>query len=368
MFSLKPDCETVLERFEAWWECQVLDRPPVQVVLSKPAAEQVSPPSRHHASLRDRWMDTAYVVEHFQASLQNRIFLGDALPVAMPNLGPDLFAACYGCPLIFGEHTTWSEPILTDWSEASLAALRLDENNVYYRKILELTDALIEAGRDRFIVGYTDLHGGGDALAAFRDPQNLLLDTLEHPDAVKALCGRITPEFLRVYDTLHDRLGAAGMPSTTWLPATCRGKFHVPSNDFSCMISDQTFEDLFIPSIIEECRHMDRNIYHLDGPQALRYLDRLLDIPEIHAIQWVPGAGHDKWSDWIAVYQRIQARGKAFVTGCVPVDELPLLFDSLAPEGVWIGGVSGLQDRADVDALLARLGRWTGRGARACIR
>ena len=45
-----------------------------------------------------------------------------------------------------------------------MSALRLDTGNEYYLKILEITDALLDAGRDRFIVGYTDLHPGGDDL------------------------------------------------------------------------------------------------------------------------------------------------------------------------------------------------------------
>jgi hypothetical protein len=31
--------------------------------------------------------------------------------------------------------------------------------------------------------------------------------------------------------------------------------------------------------------------------RSLRYLDCLLEIPEIHAIQWVPGAGREYWAD-----------------------------------------------------------------------
>jgi len=361
-FELKPDFDVVMDRFEAWWQGMVIDRPLASITLPKPAGARVPVPERRHATLRDRWMDTEFVVASHVARLHNAQFIGEALPVAMPNLGPDIFAACYGCPLTFGEHTSWSEPILDDLSPASVASLALDTENEYYSKIIELTDALVAAGQGRFMVGYTDLHGGGDALAAFRAPLNLLLDTIENPDGIKAAIPHITQDFLAFYDTLYERLSAAGMPSTTWLHATCRGRFHVPSNDFSCMISDAAFEDLFIPGIIEECRHMDRNMYHLDGPQALRYLDRLLDIPEIHAIQWVPGAGHDYWADWIEVYQRIQARGKAFVTGCVPLADLPLLFNSLAPEGVWIGGIAGLKTMDEAEDVLARLKTWVGRG------
>ena len=107
---------------------------------------------------------------------------------------------------------------------------------------------------------------------------------------------------------------------------------------------------------------MDRCIDHLDGPQALRYLDRLLDIPEIHAIQWVPGAGHDYWADQVEVYQRIQAGGKALVTVGVPANELPALFEALKPAGVWIGGVSGITNRAEADAVLSAVTAWAVKG------
>ncbi len=356
MFELKPDFEDVLARYEAWWACEIRDRPLTSITFRKPREARLSVPEKVHASLREQWMDTTFVVERSEAELRNRVTYADALPVAYPNLGPEVFSAFYGCPLEFGETTSWSEPILDDWRPETLAQLQLDEDNVYYRKILELMDALIEAGRDTFIVGYTDLHPGGDAIAAFRDPQQLCLDMIDHRAEVKALCERVTDDFLRVYDLYHARLQAAEMPSTTWLKATCSGKYHVPSNDFSCMISDQMFEEVFLPEIIRECQHMDRCIYHLDGPEALRYLDTLLAISEIHAIQWVPGAGRDDWRDWIDVYRRIQAAGKAF---CLypPVEELDDLFEVLRPEGAWLI-VSGVEDEDMAHAALQKITRW----------
>ena len=127
------------------------------------------------------------------------------------------------------------------------------------------------------------------------------------------------------------------------------------------MISAVAFEDLFIPGIIRECQHMDRCIYHLDGPQALRFLDRLLEIPEIHAIQWVPGAGQDYWADWIDVYQRIQSKNKALQILSVQAKDLKLLFATLKPEGVWISSVSGISDQSEAEAVLGEIAQWTKR-------
>ncbi|MGC9347316.1 MAG: trimethylamine corrinoid protein 2 [Anaerolineae bacterium] len=356
MFELKPDFEGVMDRYEAWWQCEIVDRPLVSMSFGKPLDERVPVPEKKHVTWRERWMDTTYVVERTVAQLRNRIYYADALPVTWPNLGPEVFSAFYGCPLEFGETTSWSEPILEDWTPQSVDTLQLDRNNVYFRKILELTDALLEVGRDTFIVGYTDIHPGGDAIAAFRDPQKLCIDMIEHPDAVKALCERVTDDFIEVYDLYYEKLSDAGMPSTTWLNATCRGRYHVPSNDFSCMVSEQMFEEIFLPGIVRECQHMDRNIYHLDGPQALRYLDTLLAIPEIHAIQWVPGAGQDHWADWVQVYRRIQAAGKAC---CLypPVQDLDDVIEALRPEGAWLI-VSGVENQAMAQAALKKVERW----------
>lgn len=358
MFELKPDFEDVLNRYEAWWKCDLADRPLVSMAFPLDEADRVPVPWKQHATMRDRWMDTAYIVAQAEAQLRNTVHFADSLPIAWPNLGPEVFSAFYGCEMDYGDITAWSKPILADWSNESVENLRLDWNSFYFRKLVEMTEALIAAGKGKFIVGYTDLHGGGDAIAAFRDPQELLIDTLEHPEAIRKLCDRITVDFLAVYDYFHDMLSAAGMPSTTWLSATGKGKYHVPSNDFSCMISDAAFEDLFIPGIIRECRHMDRCIYHLDGPQALRYLDRLLEIPEIHAIQWVPGAGHDYWAEWIEVYQRIQRKKKAFCIS-LPVQDLNRLFESLDPRGVWISGLWGISNRQEAEAALRAIAQWT---------
>ncbi len=357
MFELKPDYEEVFNRYEAWWDCDIVDRPLVSMAFPVPRFERKNVPQKKYATVRERWMDTAQVVAQAEVRLRNTVHFADSLPIAWPNLGPEVFSAFYGCELEYGERTAWSKPVLADWSDASVEKLQLDRNSFYFRKLEEMTEALIAAGKGKFIVGYTDLHGGGDAIAAFRDPQELLIDTIEHPEAITRLCDRITTEFLAVYDHFHQILSASGMPSTTWLSATCKGKYHVPSNDFSCMISSESFEQLFVPGIIRECQHMDRCIYHLDGPQALRYLDRLLEMPEIHAIQWVPGAGHDYWADSIDVYRRIQSRNKALCLG-LPAKDLPLLFKTLDPRGVWLS-VWGISNQQEAEAALGDIAKWT---------
>lgn len=357
MFVFKADFAEVLERYEAWWDGALVDRALTSISFAKPAAERVALPDKTFATQAERWADAQYQAEWAHARLANTVYYADAVPTAYANLGPDVFASFYGCELVFAETTSWSEKLWRDWRPEMIETLHLDLESSYFKKIDELTDALLAIGAGKFNVGYTDLHPGADALAALRGPENLCLDLLEHPAEIKALCARITDDFLRVYDHYHKKLSLASNYSATWLGAISRGKMHVPCNDFSCMVSARHFEELFLPDIVRECRHMDRNVYHLDGPQALRFLDLLLAVPEIDAVQWVPGAGQDDWKEWIEVYQRIQAANKSCIVYRVLPGELDLLFAALRPEGTWIH-MDGITTTEQADAVLKRISAW----------
>ncbi len=356
MLAFKPDLHQTMQRMEAFWQCAVLDRPVAQFTIEKPAAEQVPLPQIDHATTAERWLDVEYQAKLTDAQLSNRLFLADSLPVAFPNLGPEILAAFYGSPLYFGDYgTSWSEPILKDWSTAD--NLTLDWDNPYFHKLAELTDAMLELGRDKYIVGMPDWHPGGDLLAALRNPQDLAIDLIERPAQVKALLQRLQPDYYKVYDFWYAKLKNAGQAITSWLDLASYEKYYIPSNDFSALISPKMYREFFLAGIAEECRFLDRSIYHLDGPGALRHLDMILQIPELHAVQWVPGAGREGFSKWVQVYQKIQAAGKGIIVYC-EVSDLELVMQTLSPRGLALH-ISGVPDLETGDNLLAGLERWT---------
>jgi hypothetical protein len=356
MLELKPDFDHSYQRIEAFWHNQVLDRPVTMFTLYKPASEQAPLPVSLHSSNADRWLDVEYQAELALASLQNQVFLGDTLPIAFPNLGPEVFSSFFGCPIHFSDvGTSWTDPILEDWQDAD--DLHCDWDNPYLKKLEEMTEALLEIGRGKFLTGMTDWHPGGDALAAFRDPQRLAMDLLDNLEAVKRLLERIEADYFAVYDHFYNILRQSGQPITSWTPLMYEGKYYIPSNDFSIMISKQLFDDIFLPGIQRECQFLDRSIYHLDGPGALRHLDSLLGISELHAVQWVPGAGNEAFARWIQVYQKIQAAGKGIQVNC-RAEEISQVMEYLQPEGLFLW-ISGVPDEENGTALLNRLMEWT---------
>lgn len=350
--AYKPDAARAMERMEAWWEREILDRPTVQVTAPKPGGKPA--PAKRHASLRDRWMDVEYTLACHDAWMSGAYYGGEILPAFFPNLGPEIMTAALGAELHFTEETSWSEPILKDWT--AVPDLRIDPENVYVRTILEMTRLGLEMGRGKFLTGLTDLHPGGDLAASLRDPEQFCLDCALEPEQVLRLMNQLRPTFYEFYDLQYRLMLEAGQTITTsWLPLATEGRYYIPSNDFSCMVSPEMMRRFFLDEIIEECNWLDRSIYHLDGPNALPHLDLLLEIESLDAVQFVYGAGNEPASRWMPVYKRVQEAGKNLHIS-IDAAELETFMDALRPQGVmlsmWVGSVE------EADAILRRVERW----------
>ncbi|MDK3157884.1 hypothetical protein QPK87_15065 [Kamptonema cortianum] len=353
----KKNAQAASERIEAFWNRALLDRP--AIIVTAPAAQPREYPKKTHATHADRWLDIEYAVDWAEAQVRNIYWGGDSLPLTFPNLGPEVIATGYGCPLEFGEYTTWSVPIITDWDR--LEGLKFDRTNFFIETMMKMTRAMLERARGRWLVGHTDIHPGGDLAASLRGPQELCIDIAEDPDHVRKLLTKIQPAFEEFYSMIHDLIREYGQTmTTTWSPIYARGKFYIPSNDFSCMISSPKFKELFIPGLIEEIRFLDRSLYHLDGPQALRHLPLLLDIPELDAVQWVFGSGNGPAAKWAHVYKQIQDAGKCVQVVEMTAEDMNPLMDVLNPEGVVF--MLSAASPEEADALVSRVARWTKAG------
>ena len=356
MFSLKPDYEKTRQRFNAFWERELIDRPPVNIIL--PGEKKQEIPQKSYKTHEERWMDVEFRAMADAMSLENLNFFADSLPIAWPNLGPEFFSAMCGCRYIFGESTTWTEPCLDDMQDYDKLS-EPDFSHPVFKAIDKYTDLLLEYGKGKFIVGLTDIHPGGDHLAALRDPQNLAFDMIDCPELVKDALKKSYVGSNRLYDYFYNKIKSfdPDMPITTWTPAISDQSFYVPSNDFSCMISKEMFDDVFLQGIADECKYFTHSIYHLDGPGALRHLDSLLSIPELDAVQWVFGAGNEGYHKWVKVYQKIQAAGKGIEMNC-HVSELPMIFETLKPEGLWFSTIRGIDSPDTAEKALKRIEKW----------
>ncbi|HRW05804.1 MAG TPA: hypothetical protein P5121_11945 [Caldilineaceae bacterium] len=333
--AYKADFAQTVTRFAAWWEGDLLDRPPVTVRVT-PSRPYQGPPA-NHATERARWLDVEYVVDAAIATMEQRDYVGDTFPIFWPNVGPEISATPYGCELTYTADTSWSTPVVqrcADWQQ--ILTRTPDFTNLYWQTVERMTDYALARCDGRYIVGLSDLHGNYDILAALRDPMQLCIDLMDCPALVRQAGRHVAQGFVAGFERLYAKVRAAGFGTTTWLPFYHEGPAYVPSCDFWCMLSPQMAQEMILPDLLVEMAPMERTIFHLDGPQALRHLDLLLDLPQLNAIQWVYGAGRGPAARWIAVYQRILRAGKSVqLLARDPADALAVLAET-GTRGVWV--------------------------------
>jgi hypothetical protein len=351
----KPDFEQAMRRVDAWIAGEMIDRPPVRFMAHNAFLDSGADLTGLTAKeRRARWLDPEYQIDRFLLSIEGRTFHGETFPVYWPNLGPDVYAAFYGAPLHFGEVTSWSTPIVHGWDD--LERLRFSPDNVYFRKLDELTRCALERCQGRFIVGYTDLHPGLDCAAAWRDPQQLCIDMIDSPELVSRLAELAIADFEAIYDHFDALLKAAGQLSVSWMGIPSYGRMHIPSCDFANLISPAMFRQFGLPILQREVRTMTHNVFHVDGKRVARHLDTILNVPEVHAIQWVQGVGDDQpIMQWTPLIQGLQARGVPVIVD-LSRRELDEFMAAMRPEGLFLWIAADSED--EEQAIVAKLNRW----------
>lgn len=351
------DGERALARVEAWFANEIIDRVPVRFSAHNAFVEQaqeeiaeLSPAAR-----KAWWFDVERQVALFEKSLAGRTFHGETFPVYWPNLGPEVYAAFYGSELIYGEVTAWSVPLVE--TEEDIERIELDMENEYFQTLEAMTRLALERCEGRYLVGYTDLHPGLDCVAAWRGPQQLCLDMIKRPELVEKLAEKAIAGFETIYDHFDGMLKAAGQLSVSWMGIPSRGRMHIPSCDFSALISPAFFRRFGLPVLEREVQTMTHNIFHVDGEGVARHLDAILSVPEVHALQWVQGVGDDlPIMQWVPFLRELQARKVPVVVDLKP-EELEPFIEAMDPEGLflWLATESEAEELAIIDRLL----RWS---------
>jgi hypothetical protein len=356
-FNSREEFSKILERFEAWWSGGIVDRAPVTFCVPFRETPAPPPPSKAHASLRDRWLDIDGKLDAFEAGLEGARFVGESFPMFMPNVGPEVYATLFGAELEFSESTSWAVPSAASCRQ--IAEIEPDFENPYWQAVREGTIRSLQRGRGRWVTGVTDLHPNGDLLASLRDPQHLCIEMMDDPEGVRAACDATARHFPRIFEELWGPIREAGDPCTTWARYLSGSSAYAASCDFICMIGEEQFAETILPAIRVEMAHLDRTLFHLDGPGALRHLDALLAEDDLDAIQWVYGAGNEPAARWLEVYRRIQQAGKSMEVLAQDLDDARAVMDELRPEGVWLffGGIEASADEAE--AFLDEVARWS---------
>jgi 5-methyltetrahydrofolate--homocysteine methyltransferase len=328
----KPDADQALRRWDAFWQGDMIDRPPVCITVPREGVPEI--PLWDQLSGFDE--DLGEIADRLEATYAAHEFLGEAFPAFAPSVGPDQFAAFLGCPVVNNPDsapTLWVTPCVEDWESA--LPLALDPDNYYWRHIREFYAYLRPRAQGKYLLKPLDQNGNMECLAAMRGFEAMCLDMVERPELVDRAVAQVRELFGPVYDAVYEAGGMGEQGYTgSWAGTLARGKHNVLACDFAALMSPAMFDRWVMPCLEAETEFLDHTLYHLDGPDAIRHLPSLLGLPRLHCIQWIVGDGLRDWRPiptWVELYQRIQATGRACQVLEASIPELKQLHPHLKP-------------------------------------
>jgi hypothetical protein len=308
------DWERVEGDTMAWWAGE-LERPLVYMAVTRNLDSEAIPFG--YMSNYPLDMPVDQVLDNYARVLTATHFYADAFPWLWVNFGPGIAAGFLGCQVnsvTQPSETVWFTP--TEKLPVNRLDLDYQAENVWWKRVKELTTGLVERYGSDLAVSHTDLGGNLDILASFRETEGLLFDLIEQPEQVERLTRRITDLWLRYYDELDaiisgkEHRHSACRGTSCWTPIWSSGKTYMLQSDFAYMISPAMFERFVVPDISACCDYLDHGFYHLDGKGQIPHLDLLLDIPRLRGIQWIPGDGQPTPDQWLTLLKRIRDNGK----------------------------------------------------------
>jgi len=300
-----------LERdWTAWWNHDIR-RPLVLAVRTLPT-ERVRPVWWGGLGQIPHTIPAGAIAEEAWDEVGRTTYYGDAWPRFWMNFGPGIAAAFLGGELEPARDTVWFHP--GRWKGRELSEIRptYDPDNLWWRRVRDVTTACVDCFAGRAQVGFTDIGGNLDIAASLRDTMTLLMDCMDDPEMVGHLCRLITPLWLRYYQEQYALIQPAARGTSAWAPLWSPGRTYMLQSDFAYMIGPDRFARWVVPDLAACCTGIEHAFYHLDGIGQIRHLDHLLSVPGLRGVQWLPGDGQPEAADpvWWPLLKRIRDAGK----------------------------------------------------------
>ncbi|HMF32779.1 MAG TPA: hypothetical protein VKK79_15250 [Candidatus Lokiarchaeia archaeon] len=333
-FVFKEDMEEAKERLKAWWDHEILDRPCMAYYCPKPDQTSGIPDGWY---LARNWDDIEGCCDVFEQRLQGMLFGAENVPNLFINYGPGIVAAIFGCVPKFMSETVWFDcPKKPEEIVAFLESAELNDNNPWWARIKRVTEYAAQHFGKEVQVTHTDYGGILDILSSFLNYKDLILTMRRNPGIIDACRDIILNAELKLYDETQNITDQYQEGCDAWLGVWCPQRWYPIQCDISAGLNPKLFQRFVLPDIVAQAEHMDRAIYHLDGPNEIPYIDDLLACPAITGIQWEPGQ-HDEpcYSDkWVPLLKKIQDAGKNLVMFTGPDGALKL-YKELDPKGLF---------------------------------
>lgn len=279
------------------------------------------------------------VALHQRHAVCHGIYPGDLIPFSYCDWGTITLAPMFGANQHFSEETVWYTKPASPISPENNFDLILQDNNSWFLKLQELAQVGTEYAKDKYLCGAPATCGGLDVLSELRGASELCLDLVLEPEWVKQKLKEINFANRKAFDTIYEIMkDEEGSMFHAFFMIWGRGKTALIQCDFAALISENHFREFQVPSIIDACSYLDNSLYHVDGPDALRTIDALLEIEGLDCIEFTPGPQVPQGGDskWYPLYRKILEAGKCVQVVEMKAKEVEPLLNAIGTNGVYM--------------------------------
>ncbi len=358
----KPGWERSLARWKAFWDGELLDRPPVLIHRMASFESDITSTTAIAPNTRlARNLDlydparNADLLEQMEKSLFERAEMPDDMaPAIVAGGGVYFTGAIFGAPIQVTADMLTCEPIIRDWAEAK--DIRYDPQNPWVQRALGLARQLVARSGGRYAVTPGLIEGPSDICAALRGITQLAEDIYAHPDEVRRLAA-IGAEAWSAYTAamhaivpLYD--GGTVTQWNVWAP----GRAAAFQEDFCTVISPRQYREFFKPLDRELARRVDVFWVHVHAGE-IHLVDELLTMDEVRGVQIVnDGVASPPLQKVLPVMQRVQQRGRCLIVRKYSPAELETILPHLSPRRLAIDTFCPSVPQAE--DFLRRLAAW----------
>lgn len=350
----KPDWEQTMQNYIAWWNREDFGRCGLSVTARKAGTEHIQPPA-FPPKVEDRWLDHTYLKTINEYRMKTTYYGGEAFPIWNPGYSWEGMGAYFGMKIDLDESTGWGYPLIEEGelTDHDFRQFKVDYESEAWKKSIAIHQLAVSESKGKSLPYIAALGSVGDVLAGLRTTNKLLYDMIDCPEYVHDfelyLIEQWNDVFCRLYDTVKDTSFGGTVP---WMAMWAPGKFYIPQNDFSYMISTEMFRDVFLDALEKNLEMLDYSIYHVDGISAFRHVDMLCELDRLNGLQILPGDGKPSPLHFMDVLKKVQSAGKNLhIT--IPANEVGEALENLSSRGLFINTWCDTEEEAKAVIRLA---------------
>ncbi|MBL7112295.1 MAG: hypothetical protein ISS19_10190 [Bacteroidales bacterium] len=370
----KNDWPEAKKRLEAFWQVEEIDRACVGILSPRRSSKQPKFPHLTHGpwlgGLEDLpdgdkkgiikwWTDPTGNYNRMKLWFENTYFGGEAVPATYINWGASAGCAFWGAEPDFNTKSVWFTKKIEDWN-TWIWDFNPDTNK-YWQIILDILKYFIDQNNEDYFIGVPEIGNAADNLSLIRSATDLALDLIMDPEPIKNAIDVMSDAWVKTHETIREmtRTTNDNGDVLAWLNFWAPGSHDQIANDFSAMISTDSFREFFFPELKKMGNWLDYTTFHLDGQQCItNHTDALLELPEIDCIQFTPGSGAPPTStpEYIPIFQKIQKTGKKLYLLVDPTD-IEFILENLSAKGLFLNTYADSEEEAN--NLIRKVEKWS---------